>query len=198
MAQNTPPFVPGIGLTTNPDRRVQGLRADIDKANAALAVEVARTRPEIIRLRFGYRDVQNTAPGVYNKIKFYDVKPGTIILEAFAWTSELFKWEGAADPADEISEVLFSVGYREFKGTVVATEDRDGILVEKDCYPSHQTWSQAADKGILFGASYKNVNLISARERGELILAVKVLSATADLSLLIGGKLEVAIIIAEP
>lgn len=195
MPQNTPPLLPGQGIPHAPDRRIQELRSKIDKATAALDAEVSRTRPEVLRVSFGYKQLQLTSPGVYQKIKFADVKPGTVILQAFAYTSEIFT---ASAGANTPTNAYFSVGYRSFKGAIVATEDRDGILIEKDCLANHRTWSAAADKGALFGASYKEVTLISARERGELILACKVEGASADLTLFTGGKLQVLIVVAEP
>jgi hypothetical protein len=195
MPQNTPPFLPGGSLQINPDRRIQELRSKLDKTNTALAEEIANGRPIIKRISFGYRDVQNTAPGVYQKIKFADIAAGTVILQAFAWTSEIFT---ASAGANTPTNLYFSVGYRQFKGAVVGTEDRDGVLIEKDCLATHRTWSAAADKGSIFGASYKDVPLISARDRGELILAVKAEGGAADLSLFTGGKLQVMVVVAEP
>ncbi len=195
MPQNTPPFIPGVGLNTNPDRRIQELRGKLDKTNAALAEEIANGRPSTKRISFGYRDVQNTAPGVYQKIKFADISPGTVILQALAWTSEMFT---ASAGANTPTNLYFSVGYRQFKGSVVGTEDRDGVLIEKDCLAAHRTWSASGDKGAIFGASYKDVPIISARDRGELILACKVEGGSADLTLFTGGKLQVMIVVAEP
>lgn len=195
MPQNTPPFLPGLGVPNNPDRRTQELRAKLDKATAALETESSRARPDIIRASFGYRQVQATAPGVYQKIKLADVKAGTVILQAFAFTSELFT---ASAGANTPTNLYFSLGYRKFKGAIVATEDRDGILLEKDCLAAHRTWSAAADKGALFGASYKDVPLISAQDRGEIILACKVEGGSADLTLFTGGRLQVMLVVAEP